>query len=380
MRLPAAIIGFLMLAFACMPVVGAQQDEDSQEKKAEKPKYEFTIQKSIASTPVKSQDKTGTCWSFATASFIESELIRRGKGEHDLSEMFIVKNIYQDKARNFVLRKGKANFSQGALAHDFVDSAARHGLVPEEVYSGKDSESEAHDHSEMEAITLGMLESVIKRPRLSPKWQLAFGRVLDTYLGTSPEQFTYRGRSYTPVEFAESFDFRAEDYVNLTSYSHHPFYEEFVLEIPDNASNGSFYNLPIDDVIETVDYAIENGFSVAWDGDVSERGFSSAKGIAVLPQNPSRGDLFSRTGEELDVDQEMRQKTFMSYQTTDDHLMHLTGIATDPNGTKYYLIKNSWGSKGPYEGYIHMSEAYFRLKTVSLVVHKDGMPPRLRAK
>jgi bleomycin hydrolase len=363
---------------ASLLTLNAQEDETKDDKKKVRPKYEFMIERSIECTPVKSQDATGTCWSFATSSFLESELIRREKGEHNLSEMFIVKNIYKDKAQNFVLRKGKANFSQGALAHDFINSASRYGFVPEEAYMGRENEEDKHDHSELEAITLGMLEGVIKRPRLSEKWQQAFGKVLDTYLGETPEQFTYRGKSYSPKEFANSFDFRGDDYVNITSYSHHPFYEKFVLEIPDNFSNGSFYNVPIDDVTEIIDYALENGFSVAWDGDVSERGFSSGKGLAILPKNPNRGDLFIRVGEELEVDQAMRQETFMSYATTDDHLMHLTGSATDPAGNKYYLIKNSWGEKGPYKGYIHMSEAYVRLKTVSILVHKDGMPPRLR--
>jgi bleomycin hydrolase len=372
------LMALAVFQLASLSTLNAQEDETKDDKKKVRPKYEFMIERSIECTPVKSQDATGTCWSFATSSFIESELIRREKGEHNLSEMFIVKNIYKDKAQNFVLRKGKANFSQGALAHDFINSASRYGFVPEEAYMGRENEEDKHDDSELEAITLGMLEGVIKRPRLSEKWQQAFGKVLDTYLGETPEQFTYRGKSYSPKEFANSFDFRGDDYVNITSYSHHPFYEKFVLEIPDNFSNGSFYNVPIDDVTEIIDYALENGFSVAWDGDVSERGFSSGKGLAILPKNPNRGDLFIRVGEELEVDQAMRQETFMSYATTDDHLMHLTGSATDPAGNKYYLIKNSWGEKGPYKGYIHMSEAYVRLKTVSILVHKDGMPPRLR--
>lgn len=341
-------------------------------------KYDFTLQHGVDATNVKSQDATGTCWSFATASFLESELLRRDKGEHNLSEMFNVKNIYRSKANNYILRNGKANFSQGALAHDFINAAAEFGLVPEEVFSGKGAD-EKHDHSELEAITLGMLDGILKRPRLTPKWQIAFERVLDTYLGESPEQFTYRGQSYTPIEFAQSLDFRREDYVSLTSFSHHPFYQSFVLEIPDNFSNGSFYNVPVDDLIESIDWAIENGFSVAWDGDVSEAGFSSKAGIAVLPKNPARKDLFKVVGEEKSVDQDLRQSTLMSRETTDDHLMHLTGIATDPAGNKYYLIKNSWGDdKGPHKGYLYASEAYVRLKTVSILLHRDGLPARLR--
>ncbi len=341
-------------------------------------KYEFTLQHGVDCSPVKSQDSTGTCWSFATASFIESELMRRNKGEHNISEMFIVKNIYQEKARNYVLRQGKANFSEGALAHDFIGAAARYGFVPEEVYAGK-ADDERHDHGEMNAVALGMLEAVVKLPRLNPKWETAYGRVIETYLGETPERFTYRGQSYSPKEFAESMDFRQDDYLSMSSFSHHPFYEKFVLEIPDNFSNGQFYNVPIDDLIETIDHAIENGFSVAWDGDVSERGFSAGNGIAVLPTEPGRPDLFDVVGAEVAVDQDLRQEKFMNLETMDDHLMHLTGIATDPAGNKYYLIKNSWGEAGPYKGYLYISEAYLRMKTIAILVHRDGAPNRLRS-
>ncbi len=345
--------------------------------KSQPVKYEFTLQHGVDCSPVKSQDATGTCWSFATASFIESELMRRDKGDHNISEMFIVKNIYQEKARNYVLRQGKANFSEGALAHDFIGAAARYGFVPEEVYAGK-ADDERHDHGEMNAVALGMLKAVVKLPRLNPKWETAYGRVIETYLGETPERFTYRGQSYSPKEFAESLDFRQDDYLSLSSFSHHPFYEKFVLEIPDNFSNGQFYNVPIDDLIETIDHAIENGFSVAWDGDVSERGFSAGNGIAVLPTEPGRPDLFDVVGAEVAVDQDLRQAKFMNLETMDDHLMHLTGIATDPAGNKYYLIKNSWGEAGPYKGYLYISEAYVRMKTIAILVHRDGAPSNLR--
>lgn len=356
----------------------AAEQQDAAEKAAAVKSYDFEIEYSIPCTEIKSQDATGTCWSFATASFIESELMRREKGQHNLSEMFIVKNIYRDKATNYVLRQGKAQFSQGALAHDFINSASRYGLVPEEAYSGLDEDAQRHDHGELEAVMTGFLDGVVKRKSLSPKWQQATDKLLDVYMGESPERFSYVGRSYSPQEFAKSLEFRADDYVSLTSYTHHPFYEKFVLEIPDNFSNGSFYNLPIDDVVETIDNAIKNGYSVAWDGDVSEKGFSAARGMAVLPVDAGRRDLFQRPSEEMTVDQAMRQETFMSMATTDDHLMHLVGISRDAAGTKYYVIKNSWGEVGPYKGYLHMSEAYLRLKTLAVIVHQDALPKRLR--
>ncbi len=357
----------------------AVEDEQETVEKAV-PKYEFTIEQSIPYTNVKSQDSTGTCWSFATASFIESELIRQEKGQHDLSEMFIVKNIYKDKAQNYVLRQGKANFSQGALAHDFINSAHQFGLVPEEIYSGREDNSKRHDHAEMEVVMKGFLEAVAKQKKLSPRWKVASDKILDTYLGDSPIRFTYRDRSYSPKEFSESLGFNGKDYQSITSFTHHPFGESFVLEIPDNYSNGSFHNVPIDELMETIDFAIENGFSVAWDGDVSEKGFSATRGIAVLPTNASRRDLFTRPGEEQVVTQEMRQDAFSSFATTDDHLMHLVGISRDTEGNKYYVVKNSWGEIGKHKGFIHLSEAFVRLKTVAVIVHKDAVAAMKQAK
>jgi bleomycin hydrolase len=354
------------------------KDEEPVEKIV--PKYEFSIEHSIPYTKVKSQDSTGTCWSFATASFIESELIRQEKGQHDLSEMFIVKNIYKDKAQNYVLRQGKANFSQGALAHDFINSAHHFGLVPEENYSGREDNSKRHDHAEMEVVMNGFLEAVAKQKKLSPKWKIASDKILDTYLGDSPARFTYRDHSYSPKEFSESLGFNGKDYQSITSFTHHPFGEAFVLELPDNYSNGSFQNVPIDELMETIDFAIENGFSVAWDGDVSEKGFSATRGIAVLPSNSSRRDLFTRPGEEQVVTQEMRQDAFTSLATTDDHLMHLVGISRDTEGNKYYVVKNSWGEIGKHKGFIHLSEAFVRLKTVAVIVHKDAVTAMKEAK
>ena len=352
-----------------------EKQEPKQEPKQEQEKegYAFTVEKSLECTDVKSQGRTGTCWSFATASFVESELIRMNKGRHNISEMFVVRNVYKDKAQNYILRQGKANFSEGALAHDLMNAIRRHGLVPEESFSGLQQNSQTHDHSEMAAILQGMVEAIVKRKPVSPKWKEAYARVLDVYMGQSPQQFTYKGETYTPQSFAKSLGFNAKDYVNLTSYTHHPFNESFVLEIPDNYSNGSFQNVPIDDLVKTIDNAINNGYTVAWDGDVSENGFASRSGMAILPKQRSRR-MLKEPVEEQEVTQEMRQKTFENFSTTDDHLMHLVGIARDKNGKKYYIIKNSWGDVGPFKGYLYMSEAYVRLKTVAIMVHKNALP------
>jgi bleomycin hydrolase len=353
----------------------AKSESSDDAKKVKSGGYEFTIDTEISCSEVRSQDRTGTCWCYAGTSFLESELMRRSEGTHDLSEMFAVKNIYRDKALNFVLRKGKAGFGQGALAHDYLNSVEKYGIVPEEVFSGKTIGETAHDHTEMEAMLKSMLEAVVKQKKLSPRWNEAINRVLDVYLGEAPELFQYRNASWTPEEFADSIEFDADDFISFSSYSHHPFYEPFVLEIPDNFSNGSFVNVPVDDLVQIIDSAIDSGFSVMWDGDVSERGFSANKGVAVLPADSKAKGLRGPV-EQMEVTQELRQERFLSYSTTDDHLMHLVGRATDQMGNKYYLIKNSWGKIGPHKGYLYMSEAYVRLHTLAITLNRDCVDNR----
>ncbi|GAB5539613.1 MAG: C1 family peptidase [Salibacteraceae bacterium] len=333
--------------------------------------YKFTDKQRIDCTPVKSQDITGTCWSFSTASFLEAEMIREGKGDLDLSEMFIVRNIYKDKARNYMLRQGKANFSQGALAHDLIRMADQEGIMLEKDYNGLVSNDSVHNHSEMEAGLKGFLDGVRASKHLSQKWPKALDGILDAYMGPVPT-------SAKPRELAKELGFKASDYVSYTSFTHHPFGEEFILEIPDNYSNGSFKNITLDRLVSLVDHALSNGYSLAWDGDVSERTFKAQKGLAILPLDAKRDSLFDVPGEEIKVTQQSRQIAFESLRTTDDHLMHLVGSAVDANGTKYYIIKNSWGEISDFEGYLYMSESYFRLKTVSVLLHKDGVPKSVK--
>lgn len=336
--------------------------------------YEFKIEKRLNCTEVKNQARTGTCWSFSTTSFLESELIRMGMDDINLSEMFIVRNIYKDKAMNYILRQGKANFSQGSLAHDLIRIAEKDGLVTEEAYSGLMEGDTRYDHSEMEKGLKGFLDGIRQSKVLTKKWKNAFSGILDSYMGPVPSLFKYEDKTYTSKTFAEFTELKAENYISITSFSHHPFYEQFILEIPDNYSNGSFYNVPLDELISIVDYALLAGYTIVWDGDVSEKGFSARNGIAVLPEDASREDLFTVPGPEIPVTQENRQENFENYSTTDDHLMHITGIALDQDGTKYYLTKNSWGEISEYKGFLYMSEAFLRMKTVSIMIHKDGLP------
>lgn len=334
---------------------------------------------------VKSQDNTGTCWSYSTVSFMESELIRMGREEMDLSEMFHVRYIYEDKALNYVLRQGKARFSQGSLAHDVIRAINMHGMVPQEAYSGLEKGTERHDHSEMEKVLKAMVQAIVGTGKPSEFWEDAISSVLDTYLGEVPKTFSYKGKEYTPIEFRDALGINPDDYVSFTSFSHHPYYESFILEVPDNYSNGSFYNLPLDEFMELMNHALTEGYTIAWDADVSEDGFNWRKGIAVYT-NESTDDLSEEDSERIfglpytepAVSQKIRQTAFMNYETTDDHLMHITGMVKDKKGKVYYTVKNSWGTnRGGFDGFLYASEKYVQMKSISFLIHKDAVPADL---
>ena len=360
--------------------------------KKKKDVYEFEIVKEIKTTPVKNQASTGTCWSFATTSFIETELIRLGKGEHILSPIFNVRYSYLPKAVNYVRYAGSTNFGMGGQAHDVMKIIKQYGFIPEEVYSGMNIDDDKHNHGEMDGVLKAIAEAITKARggKITPRWQEVFESTVDIYLGTIPKEFSYRGKTYTPKSLVDSLGFNADDYAEITSYTHHPFFTKFDLEIPDNWSKDQYYNIPIDDLMKIIDNSIMNGYSVAWDGDTSEKYFDRKKGIAFVPiteeataaeeTKKEDGDEGKPEAEKL-VTQKMRQESFDNHTTTDDHLMHLTGIAKDQNGTKYYYTKNSWGIKDKkYGGYWYMSEQYVRLKTIAIMVHKDAVPGWLKNK
>ena len=336
--------------------------------------YEFTPVHDLPCTDVKSQDRTGTCWSFATSSLIESEHLKIGGQPVNISEMFVVRQIYLDKARNYLLRQGKANFSQGSLAHDMLRVFNTSGVVPEEVYSGLIDGKKSHNHSELEKALKGYLDGIVGSKPLSSKWPKVVNSILDVYLGPCPEKFEFNGTTYTPESFAKKLGLDDQEYINITSFTHHPFYSEFVLEIPDNYSNGSYFNVTLDEIVESIDYALSKGYTIAWDGDVSETTFSQGHGVAILPKNKPSKEWYMTKHEELNVTQDSRQEAFENFSTTDDHLMHIVGSAKDQDGVKYYKIKNSWGDRGPYNGYLYMSEAYVKMKTVAITANKQAVP------
>jgi bleomycin hydrolase len=342
--------------------------------------YKFTELIDLKATPVISQGRTGTCWSFSSTSFLESEIIRLTGKQIDLSEMYTVRNTYPAKAENYVMRQGKAQFSEGGLAHDVINSVEKYGLVPQEAYSGLFGAEENHNHAELVAVLEAMVKTYVDNPgrKLSKNWDEAIDAVLNVYLGKKPETFTYDGKQYTPMSFLEMTKIEPKDYVTLTSFTHQPFYSSFILNIPDNWSYGSMYNLPLDEMMATIDNALENGYTVELDCDVSERTFSSKDGVAVIPKD-TENNIKALQGiyPEMKISQEFRQDEFENFTTTDDHLMHITGILKDQNGTKYYKVKNSWGtdeSRNANGGYVYFSEAYMRLKTISVMIHKDAVP------
>ncbi|MCK9422029.1 MAG: aminopeptidase [Bacteroidales bacterium] len=366
--------------------------------------YIFTTVKKLPATSVKNQFRSSTCWSYSTISFLESELLRMGKDTFDLSDMFPVHKAYPEKAAMFVRFNGKHNFGPGGAAHDVINMIRKYGITPESVYSGQVIDEVNPVHGEMDAVLEADVDAVIKNPnkKLTPVWLEGFNGLLNAYLGAIPEKFTYKGMEYTPQTFADALGLKLDDYVEITSYTHHPFYSKFIIEIPDNWILDEVYNVTMDDMIHIIDYSIMNGYTVAWGADVSEKGFSWKNGVAIVPDKNATEiagtdkDRWSKMSDtekdkllykfdkivpEKEITQEMRQKEFDNYQTTDDHGLHITGIANDQHGDKYYIVKNSWGTEGnPYNGYIYVSEAYVKLKTMDLMVNKNAIPEEIRKK
>ncbi|HNQ59983.1 MAG TPA: C1 family peptidase [Bacteroidales bacterium] len=365
--------------------------------------YQFTLVKQLPYTPVKNQFRSGTCWSFSAISFIESELLRKGKGEYDLSEMFCVRDAYEKKAEKYLRMGGTTNFSGGGEFHDVIHTLRDRGLMPEEAYPGLDYGEKNHVHGELDAVAKAYMDALIKNPnkKISTAWMNGFKGIMDAYLGHVPENFVYKDKLYTSRSFAESLGLHSEDYVCLTSFTHHPFYKTFILEVPDNWAWGEIYNVPLDELMEIIDYALDKGYTVGWASDVSEKGFAYNKGVAVIPETDvtelsgaekarwekltekernSQMYNLDRVVPEKKVTQEMRQKEFDNLQTTDDHGMHIVGYGNDQFGHKYYYVKNSWGGDNKFNGFFYASVPFVRLKTIDILVHKEAIPTAIKKK
>lgn len=354
-------------------------------------------------TSVKDQASSGTCWCFAMTSFVEAELLRQGKGEYDLSEMFIVRQKYLNQLKDNFQRRGKGNISEGSITSSWVTAFNQVGIVPEEVYSGINYGSKRHNHSEMTDYMTAIAETAVKRKVASEQYGQLMNSLFDIYLGKVPEKFTYRGREYTPKSFAESLGINTDDYVMLTSFTHKPYYRAVEIEIPDNWEHDRMYNLPLDELMDAMKHTLESGYTLCWDGDVSEKGFSFSNGVAINPEVEREDDLsasdqarwgqmskekrlqevyqFKHPYPEVNVTPQIRQKGYETFVTTDDHLMHVTGMAKDQNGTLYFITKNSWGSDSNKNGgYLNMSESYVRAKTIYVMMHKNSLTPALKGK
>lgn len=330
--------------------------------------YTFTTEIDLKATPVKNQAITNTCWSFATTSFIESELLRMGNGEYDLSEMYMVRENYLTRLKENFIQKGNEVLGEGGgLPHDWLREFKEDGIVPEAVYPGLNYESPYHNHDELHAIVCAVAAVPVRSNIESPEYHRIIDSVLDTYLGNEPGNFSFKGIPFTPKSFTESLGINPDDYVEISSYTHFPFYSQSVLEVPDNWALEKIFNVPLDELIRIMDYSLANGYTLVWDGDISENGFSHTEGKAVVPEEK--------------ITQEMRQEGFETFSTTDDHAMHVTGVAKEQNGKKYYKTKNSWGpDKNLLGGYLYMSENYVRAKTILIMVNKNGIPPEIKAK
>lgn len=352
--------------------------------------YKFKIEKQINATSIKNQYKSGTCWSYSGMSFFESELFRMGKGEHDLSEMFIVRNIYSKKADKYVRMHGHVNFAAGGVFHDVTNVIKEYGLVPNEIYLGNPEFNGKNMHNEMDGVLTAMTAAVVKNPngRLSDEWKKAYEAMLDVYLGKTPTDFDYKGKKYTPSSFATSMGINADDYIEITSFTHHPFYTKFPLEIPDNWSWDAVHNVPLSDFQKIIDNAINTNFGIAWASDISEKYFSFPNGVAYVPEKEydemsqvEKDSMFLKPQKERVITQEYRQLCFDNYTTEDDHGMHIIGSARDQNNTKYYLVKNSWGDdRNDCKGYFYATENYVLLKSTCIMVHKDAVPKDIAKK
>lgn len=362
--------------------VKSNQSENSKES------FTFTDVINLETTTVKDQGSSGTCWSYSGNSFIESEMIRMGKKPIELAQIYTARNAYIEKGKMYVKMHGAVTLGEGGAFHDVMNMYKKYGTVPRSVYTGLQDGQTRNNMSEMSSMLEAVLSSVIKNKKLSDNWETAYTAVIDTYLGNAPEEFMYEGKKYTPKTFADKVvGINADDYIEVSSFQEYPWYSKFTMLVPDNWSFDQVWNVKMDEMVDIVDHALQNGYTVAWAGDVSEKGFSWRNGVAYVPEIDynemtveERATMFNGPKPEKKTTDAERQKAFDNYETTDDHGMHIVGVAKDQNGKEYYIVKNSWGLSNDYEGYLYMTKEFMKYKATGLMLHKDALPKNIAKK
>ncbi|RZK09654.1 MAG: aminopeptidase [Flavobacterium sp.] len=385
--LAATLFAGTVTGFAQDNLVNALKVNASDNSKAS---FKFTDVINLENTSVKNQGSSGTCWSYAANSFIESEMVRMGKKPVEISQIYSARNTYIEKGRMYVRMHGAVTLGDGGALHDVMNMYKKYGAVPQSVYTGLNYGTDKNKFGEMGALTQGLLEAVVKNPngQLTPNWETAYTAVIDSYLGQAPKSFDYNGKKYTPESFAkEVIGINPDDYVEISSFQEYPYYTKNVLLVPDNWSFDQVYNVKLNELTDIIDNGLKNGYSVAWAGDVSEKTFSWKNGVAFVSDKKfdemtadEKADLFNGPKKELVTTAEMRQQAFDNYTTTDDHGMHIVGISKDQNGKEYYIVKNSWGESNDYKGYLYMTKEFVKYKTTAIMVHKGGIPKEIATK
>ncbi len=373
----------LLTMFVSGSLFSQGRKQAMMQKQAQKQADGFTVEKNNNATPVKDQARTGTCWSFSTTSLLESQFMKNNKAEIDLSEMFSVYNMYIEKAKNYIHRMGKAQFGEGGLGHDVIRSIATYGAIPESVFSGLRPDEKSFNHAKLVIILKEYLDSALASTPIAATWLDGYKKLLNENIGTPPAEFEVSNKKYTPKTFAaEVLKFKASDYVNITSFTDHPFYSSFILEVPDNFSNGSYYNIPMNEMMQLVKKSIGKGYTIMWDADVSNSGFIGNSGLGLFVNRADQETNIPVTADtdELPWTVSLRQQLYENLTTQDDHLMHITGIEKSKKGKTFFIVKNSWGVSGSYDGYVNVSEAYFAINTISLVVPKEAIDKTLLLK
>ena len=355
-----------------------------------KESFKFTDVINLANTSVKNQGSSGTCWSYSGNSFLESEMIRIGKQPVEISQIFTARNAYVEKGKNYVRMHGAVTLGDGGSLHDVTNMLKKYGAVPQEVYTGLNYGTAKNKFAEMAALTEGLLVAAVKNPNgeLTPNWIKAYEAVIDSYLGQVPQNFNYKGKNYTPQTFAkEVVGLNADEYVEFSSYSNVPYYTKTMLMVPDNWSFDMIYNVRLNDMTDIIDNALKNGYTVAWATDVSEKSFSWKNGIAYVPTKKvdemtpeEKENMFNGPKPEMEITEEIRQKAFDNYQTTDDHGMHIVGVSKDQDGKEYYIVKNSWGATNDYKGYLYVTKNFIKYKSTALMVNKGAIPAAIAKK